>query len=157
MGSVSKGYVGDAAFVVAVYIMMADAICVHRGINVYIGGYGVTAAAPMRSAYWLNAYVLLLPRDGRSFGLCGGFEMPKLIMTPIRSGGNRHHNQISRNARDRFKVDAKDFYFVCGEWNPGFRYSPYFKSLSMGKVCVQSAAAMVDAEANSVNLLKTRS
>jgi hypothetical protein len=125
------------------------------GINIYIGGWWRYRwwRGQCGSAYWLNAYVRVrAPRDGRSFGLCGGFGNGRNwdYRRLIASGGHRHHNQISRNARDTFKVDAKDSYFICGShWNPGFRYSPYFKSLKQGQSLkqLQSAAAMVDSEA----------
>jgi hypothetical protein len=104
------------------------------------------------SAYWLNAYFnIRAPRDGKATGLCGaygkGANYDNHLLT--HSGGRRPHHQISRGARDKFKVDAKESFFTCGFWNKGFRYSPYrFKSLKQGQNMkqLQSAAAMANAE-----------
>ena len=67
----------------------------------------------------------------------------------MHTAGHRHHHQISRHTRDKNSVQAKDSFFKCGFYNPGFRYSPYFKSLKAGQTsrAAMKAAAMVDAEA----------
>lgn len=124
-------------------------------MNIHVGGwwrYGWAQGSKCGGASWLNAYFnIRAPRDGKATGLCGAFgkgangDDRELVHT----AGHRHHHQISRHTRDRFSVQAKDSFFKCGFYNPGFRYSPYFKSLKAGQTVrsAMKAAAMVDAEA----------
>jgi hypothetical protein len=123
-------------------------------ISIHIGGwwrYG-WHRGKCGGAAWLNAYFnIRAPRDGKAFGLCGAFGKGAGHDSHdiVHSSGHRHHNQISRHARDKYNVPVKESFFKCGFWNPGFRYSPYFKSLKSGQSmrAAQQAAAMVDAEA----------
>ena len=125
-----------------------------QGIDVYIGGwwrYGWWRGK-CGSAYWLNVYFRIKsPRDGRAEGLCGTFRGNRNSDERglIQSSGRRHHHQISRTTRNKWLVGAQESFFKCGMWNPGFRYSPYFKSLKSGQALRSQvqAAAMVDAEA----------
>lgn len=124
------------------------------GIDIYTGGWFNYRwfKGPCNRASWLNVYVRFrAPRDGQSTGLCGSFGRGRSYdyNRIVRGHGTRHRNQISRETRDREIIQAKDSFFKCGEWNPQFRYSPYFKSLKAGQNLrsMTQAAAMVDAEA----------
>jgi hypothetical protein len=126
-----------------------------RGVgNIYLGGWWRYRwwRGQCGSAYWLNVYIrVTAPKDGKSDGLCGSFDGNRNndARALIYGRGKRHHHQISREARNKFQVGAKDSYFKCGAWKPGFRYSPYFKSLKSTAQSKQkmAMAAMVDAEA----------
>merc|ERR1711871_321600 len=128
-----------------------------RGVgNIYIGGWWRYRwwRGQCGSAYWLNLYIRLrAPRDGKAQGLCGTFRGNRNTDENylIQKRGQRRHHQIARKTRDENMVAAKDSFFTCGAWKPGFRYSPYFKSLrSQANAGVIKArlenAAMMDAE-----------
>jgi hypothetical protein len=128
-----------------------------RGVgNIYVGGwwrYGWWRGQ-CGSAYWLNLYIRIRsPRDGKAQGLCGTFRGNRNTDENylIQKQGHRHHHQIARKTRDENTIAAKDSFFTCGAWKPGFRYSPYFKSLrsraSAGAMKSRlENAAMMDAE-----------
>merc|ERR1711871_429165 len=128
-----------------------------RGVgNIYIGGWWRYRwwKGQCGSAYWLNVYVRIrAPRDGRAQGLCGTFRGNRNTDENylIQKRGQRRHHQIARKTRDENMVAAKDSFFFCGAWKPGFRYSPYFKSLRSGESAASTRkrmenAAMMDAE-----------
>merc|ERR1712023_40763 len=99
-----------------------------RGIgNIYIGGWWRYRwwKGQCGSAYWLNVYVRIrAPRDGRAQGLCGTFRGNRNTDENylIQKRGQRRHHQIARKTRDENMVAAKDSFFFCGAWKPGFRY-----------------------------------